>query len=178
MLKAQDIGTPPERFISSGYDELGDDSPLFYLNTQFPAVANGTVISLSFCYNLSGSIETTTYRATIGFYHMVGTNYSLVDSVSLSRSGGPVSRCENITIPPIEVQESDVIGVCGGPSVGQINFIVNSMGHDQLQRDGSESGELFCREVGDVPVSLPSEVLNEVNGLIMQIAGTFGECRH
>lgn len=178
VLEAQDIGTPVERLSSSDYEELEDDSARFYLNTEFPAIADGTVTSLSFCYDLNGPVDTT-YQATIGFYHMEGTNYSLIDSFNLSRSRLP-ARCENISIPPIEVQQGDVIGVCArdfSPSVRRINFVVESdRESDDLQRErGGDNREMFCTAVGDVPRSLSGEGLTGVDSLVMRITGAFGE---
>lgn len=171
--------------------DYNDGGPVFYLNTEGPATASGTIDMLRFCYDLDGvQGPGTLYQATIGFYRPEGDNsYSLLTSLKVTRTPGPVPgvdqfRCEDMDIPSTEVREGDLIGVCArnfNSSVGRINFIVNINGISpkrDIQTEDPDDRGVFCRDVGDVPSMLRNDLLDPANQHLMQVFGFLGKYRN
>ena len=89
---------------------------MFYLNTARPALCNGTIAQLYYCYHGFNSTRSTLYTATVALYRPESDrNYTRIsDTVNITISPLLTGfNCESYHLDTeIEVQENDVIGAC------------------------------------------------------------------
>lgn len=152
------------------FEPVDDNRPYFYLNTLNPANASGIVSSLWICYNLDSDddFDAPVFQATIGFYRPAadGGSFSLMSYITLTRTSRDTLWCENVTIPNIEVEEGDVIGVCAinfNSSFRRIDFVVSVSNDDCSLILGRGADKCF---------------LMEPEGLIMLSVPLLAVCQH
>lgn len=149
------------------------DNSHFYLNTDDPANASGVASSLGYCYYaVEGIITVRVFQATVGFYRQgVNSSFDLVSdfyvlSINVSTVLSDEVHCEQMKIPPLEIQEGDMIGVCSRnffqDSVGRLRLV--SIGRSRLLRN-HENIEL-CGRVGVLPQNIQANELERRRRLL------------
>lgn len=188
VIEADVVGTIGSADLREDSDMAPAGNNTFYLNTQRPATASGTVSSLRFCPDFDVHPDSTQYQATIGFFRPLPsvlspsvTNYTLLSSLLVTRSadfGQDSVRCETMNISSVGVEEGDVIGVCGrnfNDSVRRINFVFDSNNTDDVLLREANAVDIDCASVGSIPSSVVGSLLSDRNQRVLWISGNIGE---
>lgn len=184
IIEADVVGTIGSADLREDSDMAPAGNNTFYLNTQRPATASGTVSSLRFCPDFDVHPDSTQYQATIGFFRPLPsvlspsvTNYTLLSSLLVTRSadfGQDSVRCETMNISSVGVEEGDVIGVCGrnfNDSVRRINFVFDSNNTDDVLLRVANAVDIDCASVGSIPSSVVGSLLSDRNQRVLWISG-------
>ena len=196
MAQEMVIGTVGNR-TAEGDDRFGARENLdrnFYLSHNTPATANGTVSSIQYCYTLDtddlDDIEI--FLSTVGFYRLVGSNYTLVNStvISVENIGDRLPEditetfdCVEISVPEFEVERGDVIGVCqrlypddnSPPRTERVNVVANVNGESVLRSRGGGTDDRFCSEIGVMPNTFAVDQLENQNGRIIRVSANISK---
>ena len=166
----------------------------FYLSNNAPATASGTVSSIQYCYTLDtdnlDDIEI--FLSTVGFYRLVGSNYTLVNSTVISVKNiadelpeniRDTFDCVEISVPEFEVERGDVIGVCqrlypddgSSPRTERVTVVANVNSESVLRSRGGDTDDRFCSEIGVMPSTLAVDQLDTRDGRIIRVSANISK---
>ena len=152
----------------------------FYLNTQDQATCDGTIDELQYCYYKTekhNALAFGGFSFTAALYREMrqGTYTAISDAytngISYSDHGLQSFRCVSVSIPPLQIQAGDVIGVCiyNPPKSGllgfraQLDVVGQNAGADRYLLTSGNSG---C---GDSAVPNSVSSLTRENSLVLHI---------
>ena len=165
--------------------EPGHPRSDFYLNTNAPATANGTISSIQYCYTLdtSNSENIDIYLTTVGIYRPVGNSYTLINSTVLIFDHNAdqfppdidnTYHCTETNIAEFEVQTGDVIGVCMARSQRTeiVNVYAEGLAGGSIVRSSNSD---TCSSIGMAESSVSVAELREVQHEFIRIFANIGK---
>ena len=154
----------------------GSERNAFYLNTARPALCNGSISQLNYCYYGFGNTSLVRHDATVAFYRPISDQHFMRVSDTITISISPLLsgfNCGSYGIDEdVLVQENDVIGVCvrslDDGSRGALRLATSSLPNSES--DGyfmmtSSVGDAGCTN-GSMPDVLNTLVLDDTRRVL------------
>ena len=157
----------------------------FYLNTQDPAPCDGMIDGVQYCYYHTSILNIKAiggFSFTAALYREMGqgTYTAISDAYTTGTSsldhGTQSFRCVTVSIPPLQIQAGDVIGVCiYNPPLGllgiraQLDVVGRNAGANRFLLRTSNSG---C---GDSAVPNTVSSLTRENSLVLHISASISK---